>query len=209
MSVAESVLRQLPSEVEESAKRSAVRAPRAEHLRSEPFVSLARQLFFPPNAPARKSVLLVGADASTNTLGLCQNLAKALAETSRETVAIVQPTAAAGQSTREAVEISPGVWQIASGPWCAQSRANAWGHGAPKEIRSFDFWLFCASSRDADLPTFCGLCDAVVLVLTANVTRREVALSTKNLLLQQKAKLVGAILDQRTLPIPESIYRRL
>jgi hypothetical protein len=186
---------------------NAVRAPGPEHLPDQVFASLARQLFFPPNAPARKSVLLVAADTSTNLATICHKLAKTLAKTSRQNVVIVQPTGGFDQGAREAVEVSEGLWQMPSPSWCAQSNPDDWSHGTHKE--RFDFSLVCASTLDGDLPTFCAVCDAAVLVITANVTRREAALSAKNMLMQLRVKLIGAILDRRTFPIPESIYRKL
>ena len=59
------------------------------------------------------------------------------------------------------------------------------------------------------MPSLCNLSEAAVLVLTANITRREAALKAKEQLLRQGVTLLGTVLDQRTMPIPESIYRRL
>ena len=50
--------------------------------------------------------------------------------------------------------------------------------------------------------------DGLVLVLEANSTRREVARRTKETLEAAKVNIVGAVLNNRTFPIPESIYRR-
>jgi Mrp family chromosome partitioning ATPase len=59
------------------------------------------------------------------------------------------------------------------------------------------------------MPSLCNLCEAAVLVLTANITRREAAIKAKEQLLRQGVTLLGTVLDQRTMPIAESIYRRL
>jgi hypothetical protein len=48
-----------------------------------------------------------------------------------------------------------------------------------------------------------------VLVLTANRTRRESALRAREYLLHCNAELLGTVLDERTYPVPEAIYRRL
>jgi hypothetical protein len=79
-----------------------------------------------------------------------------------------------------------------------------------KELRSaFDYFLLSAAINDSQMPSLCNLCEAAVLVLTANITRREAAIKAKEQLLRQGVTLLGTVLDQRTMPIPESIYRRL
>ncbi|PYV47678.1 MAG: hypothetical protein DMG92_15785, partial [Acidobacteria bacterium] len=78
------------------------------------------------------------------------------------------------------------------------------------ELRStFGFFLLSAAVDESDTPALCSLCEAAVLVLTANVTRREAALRAKEQLQRQGVTLLGTVLDQTKLPIPELIYRRL
>jgi Mrp family chromosome partitioning ATPase len=50
--------------------------------------------------------------------------------------------------------------------------------------------------------------DGVVLVLEANVTRRDAAFRAKENLESAGVKLFGVVLNKRTYPIPDSIYRR-
>ena len=51
--------------------------------------------------------------------------------------------------------------------------------------------------------------DGVVMVLKANASRRESARQAIQDLQSGKAKVLGAVLNQRTFPIPDSIYRNL
>jgi Mrp family chromosome partitioning ATPase len=54
-----------------------------------------------------------------------------------------------------------------------------------------------------------GLSDGVVLVLKANSSRRD---STREAIQQfqdANVRVLGAVLNQRTFPIPERIYKRL
>jgi Mrp family chromosome partitioning ATPase len=80
------------------------------------------------------------------------------------------------------------------------------------ELREgFDYVLISAPalSQETDA-TFIGqLADGVVLVVDANRTRRETARRAKEQLESAQLKLLGAVLDQRTFPIPEMLYRRL
>jgi Mrp family chromosome partitioning ATPase len=52
-------------------------------------------------------------------------------------------------------------------------------------------------------------CDGLVLVLTANKTRRLVAAQMKNQLKKAHVPLLGTVLQERRLPVPEGLYRRL
>jgi Mrp family chromosome partitioning ATPase len=50
--------------------------------------------------------------------------------------------------------------------------------------------------------------DGVVMVLKANSSRRESAKKALDELQAARARVLGAVLNQRTFPIPESIYRK-
>jgi Mrp family chromosome partitioning ATPase len=53
------------------------------------------------------------------------------------------------------------------------------------------------------------LSDGVVLVLQGNTTRRESALSVKDSFDAANVRLLGAVLNKRTFPIPQKLYNRL
>jgi Mrp family chromosome partitioning ATPase len=53
------------------------------------------------------------------------------------------------------------------------------------------------------------LVDGAVMVVQANVTRREAAKRVADDLRAASARLLGAVLSNRTFPIPAPIYRRL
>src|SRR5579862_3655113 len=80
------------------------------------------------------------------------------------------------------------------------------------ELReAFDYVLVSAPalSREADA-TFVGqLADGVVLIVEANQTRREIVRRAKDQLESSRVQLLGAVLDQRTFPIPEKLYQKL
>ena len=48
-----------------------------------------------------------------------------------------------------------------------------------------------------------------MLVLEANTTRRITALKAKQALEGHKVRVLGTVLNNRTFPIPESVYRLL
>jgi Mrp family chromosome partitioning ATPase len=80
------------------------------------------------------------------------------------------------------------------------------------ELREvFDYVLISAPAlSDETGATLIGqLADGVVLIVEANSTRRETVRRAKEHLENSRVRLLGAILDQRTFPIPERLYRKL
>ena len=80
------------------------------------------------------------------------------------------------------------------------------------ELReSFDHILISAPalSREAEATFLAQLSDGVVLIVEANQSRREAVRRVKEQFESGKVRLLGAVLDQRTFPIPEKLYRRL
>jgi len=75
----------------------------------------------------------------------------------------------------------------------------------------FDFVLIDvpAVNSHADAVLIGQMTDGLILVLEANFTRRETARSAKEALEATNINLLGAILNNRTFPIPEALYRWL
>jgi capsular exopolysaccharide synthesis family protein len=61
----------------------------------------------------------------------------------------------------------------------------------------------------ADTPLLGKLADGVVLVIQANSTHREAARQAKESLASANVRLLGAVLNKRTFPIPEALYRKI
>jgi protein-tyrosine kinase len=64
-------------------------------------------------------------------------------------------------------------------------------------------------SRYADAVTLGQVTDGFVLVLEANATRREVAQMAADSLRAANIRILGAVLNKRTFPIPTSLYKKL
>jgi hypothetical protein len=206
---------------------TAVPAPRSGTAQNQPTFALMHQLFFPSATLRRTSILLATVDAPSKASTLGEKIAVNLAHFSGGMVGIIESASPSQQSPWESkglpVGFGRGLWQmyssrIAERVW--QIPMALLGHqpneergstcDGLKELRSaFDYFLLSAAINDSGMPSVCNLCDAAVLVITANVTRREAAVKAKEQLLRQGVTLLGTVLDQRTMPIPESIYRRL
>jgi Mrp family chromosome partitioning ATPase len=66
-----------------------------------------------------------------------------------------------------------------------------------------------ALGREAEATFVAQLADGVVLVVEANRSRRETVRRAKEQLEAAQVRILGAVLDQRTFPLPEMLYRRL
>jgi Mrp family chromosome partitioning ATPase len=80
------------------------------------------------------------------------------------------------------------------------------------ELRAeFDYVLIdCPSTNVSNVAMSLGsVVDGVVLVLKANATRKDKAREAVRDLQAAKVKVLGAVLNQRTFPIPDKIYNKL
>jgi Mrp family chromosome partitioning ATPase len=64
-------------------------------------------------------------------------------------------------------------------------------------------------SSHSDAALLGQMADGIILIVEANSTRRENARIAKETLESANVKLLGAILNNRTYPIPEALYRKL
>jgi receptor protein-tyrosine kinase len=80
------------------------------------------------------------------------------------------------------------------------------------ELRSqFDYLVIDAPpiNEYSDAISLGELADGLILVLEANATRRESALRVAETLRSTKIRVIGAVLNKRTFPIPETLYNLL
>lgn len=78
-------------------------------------------------------------------------------------------------------------------------------------LAEFDYVLIDAPPLGGYADTFSvgQLGDGLVLVLEANATRREAAVRVTERLREMGVNILGAVLNKRTFPIPDSLYQRL
>ncbi len=90
-----------------------------------------------------------------------------------------------------------------SGPWLRDRLA---------ELRqTFDYTILYGPPAGpcSEAALLASLCDGMVLVVQANSTRRVTAQRVKEKLHSVNARLLGAVLSERTFPIPETLYKKL
>jgi len=189
----------------------------------DPLALLVRQIFLPGTTFKRRHILFLAADEQTRAADLAKNAALALAELSASKVAIVgdAPMPASRKPPKTATEgtfwrthslaLSDRVSRLPAWLFCESvTQQDPDRRRPPAEFRSvFEYFLLAASPQNSDLPVFTGLSDAAVLVITANSTRKDSALHAKELLVRYKVPLLGVVLIDRVLEIPDAVYRRL
>ena len=227
MSIGAEIWRQIVSRVE-VVPQCEVQEPQAArfvHSVPEPASALVHQLFFPSPQVRRTAVLLAAADAHSKASQICEQVAIALSNSSGEMVGIVESNSSEEPLLlkKRPTNVDRSIWQtcaisvaervrrIPSALVCKDhSKKHDVNGGGLSELRgTFPYFLLSAAIADSEMPWLCNMCDAAVLVVTANVTRKRTALRAKEQVLRHGVTLLGTVLDQRTLPIPESVYRWL
>ncbi len=194
--------------------------------------NLVRQVFLPGwPKPARQVVFCAVEDG--DVAGICLRVSQALAAQIPGNVALVEahlpseaddaygmPTPAfrpAGfRPLRDSARrISSHLWRVPREMFLGENEAGLsveWLPGRLNELRlEFDYTVLhgppAGLCSDAALLGY--LSDGVILVLQANSTRRAAAQRAVQTLQATNARLLGSVLNGRTFPIPEGIYRRL
>ena len=203
----------------------------------EPINAMVQQVFLSPGADAPRTVVFTSTEAGTGCSWVCAHVAEVLASRVAGSVCVVDANLRdPGLHAQFGVENQPGVADCLQHLDPIRSfarplsRPNLWlisgGSGASNpaallsservrlritEMRSnFDFILIDAAAMNLshDAISLGALADGVMLVLKANASRRQTARQAINDLQAGKAKVLGAVLNQRTFPIPEAIYNK-
>jgi Mrp family chromosome partitioning ATPase len=129
---------------------------------------------------------------------------------------LVEATVKPGPIKDFAVRIAGvNLWLLPSGSLVAEARGlfdSDRLRSRMKEVREeFDYVLIDAPPIGSfgDAVLLGQMADGVILVVEANSTRRETARTAKETFEGADVKLLGAVLNNRTFPIPEALYRKL
>ena len=214
------------------------RLPNDESAIREEALKLVQRVFLLPSAEGRRAVVFCDVDAGKGSSWVSARAAEALAGQVEGSVCLVDANLRSPRLHKHfGVSSDRGLSDalLDTGPIRNFARrllgANLWlvvcGSGAadslavlkPDRLQSrlaelraeFDYVLIDAPPVRlyTDALLVGQSTDGVVLVVEANSTRREAAHRAKMILEAANVKLLGAVLNNRTFPIPESIYRRL
>lgn len=224
---------------ESSRTASAVAPKAAHTAAHDEIARLVHRVFLSrPYGEAHKAVIFCGIDSGAGCSWVCAKAAELLATRGTGRVCAVDGNLrSASLHVYFGTEIGPGLaesmrqtepiedflhatssdqlWLMTAG------KAATEPNGALNQARlrerfaelrhKFDFLLIDAPAiaRYSDALILGQLGDGVVLVIASNRTRRETARVAKNNFEDLDIPVLGAVLNQRTYPIPEAVYRRL
>ena len=206
------------------------------HLASEEEAKIVETVFL-KNAAARKTVVFTSPDRGAGCSCVVARIARSLAEQVPDSVCIVDAnlrwpaihdlfcldntsgllqTFAKDRPLRDCAQQiqDTNLWVLPSGGILEDSdlfTSEIVKTRFEELSRSFDFVLIdtVAMNVSPDAGVLGQLSDGVVLVLAAHSTTRDSALNTKVLLDSANVPIEGAVLNKRTYPIPDKVYRYL
>lgn len=209
-----------------------------ESLAQQEEIKLVERVFLGPEAGSNRVILFSGIDKAEGGARVCAQAAQTLAARVQGTICILDGDLQSRSLQRHfQIQNTPGLFEstLQSAPIrrFAQPLAfgNLWmitgsGDGANAQAplnservrvrfdelrRQFDYVLVNAPSVGtiAHLASFAQLSDGVIFVVEANSTRRETTKQFKESLEELRVRVLGVVLNDRTFPIPESVYRKL
>ena len=208
--------------IREQARPKVVPANSA--VRDDQIHALAQQLFFRPQSAPMHHVGFATVEASTETAKLCLDLARAVADLSRYDVGLIDahqdasplqtrlqiPTPARAETTWP---IGRRLWMVPRQSWLPESsgqRVTDHNLSRLQELMTdFDFSILWCPPVSWVTASIGQICDGLVLVLTANKTRRLVAAQVRDQLSNAQVPLLGTVLTERRFPVPQGLYRSL
>lgn len=198
-------------------------------------VKLVQKLFLSPQGVRR--VVFSGTEPGCGCSWMLARVAEELASQGRGTVCVVDCNLRSpGLHQQFGMQNHHGLSDALMGPGPIREYVHRWSRnlwmvscgGSPEsgvsmlgsermrarmsELRmTFDFVLIDAAplSTCNDAIVLGALNDGVVLTLKANSSRRETARNALHELQTANVKVLGAVLNQRTFPIPEALYKKL
>jgi Mrp family chromosome partitioning ATPase len=208
--------------IREKVQREAVSPAASVH--DEQIHALVQQLFFRPAPTPVRHVGFAPVEASTATATLCLEVARALAEEERYDVGLIDahpdsvpletqlqiPSPKRAEATWP---IAPRLWMVPRQSWLPDADGRRLTDQNLSRLREltteFDFSILWCAPVSWLTASIGQTCDGLVLVLTANKTRRLVAAQIKGQLRKAHVPLLGTVLAERRFPVPKGLYRSL
>ncbi len=209
-------------EARAQSQRKAV--PGTISVHDEQIHALVQQLFFRHESGPVRHAGFAPVEASTATAALCLDVAKALAEEGRYDVGLIdahpdgmllqtQLQIASPNRAEATWPIAPRLWMAPRQSWLGDAggrRITDQNLSRLRELTAeFDFSILWCAPVSWLTASIGRSCDGLVLVLTANKTRRLVAAQVKDQLRKAQVPVLGTVLAERRFPVPQGLYRSL
>ena len=220
-----------------SRTRSAYKDPKREAIAHEEELKLVRRVFLAEEG-SPQMVLFSGFERNTGCASICIHAAEILAAQTGGSVCLVdmgfrapslheycgvrnerglaEALAESAPIQEFAQQLSPAnLWMIPTGYGAAQLNSVSVAERLRvrmEELRKvFQYVVVHAGSLwlNAEAMLISKWTDGVVLILEAHSTRRDTARRIKESLAAANAGVLGVVLNNRTYPIPETLYSRL
>jgi hypothetical protein len=218
-----------PKEAVPEERRFPAPAPwNKETFADEQIRGLVRQVFSPGLNPPVQQVVFSSVEHETDVRSLCTWVGKVLALEKPAEIAVIDETEVSLERSSSradfeahsqyrtmpirqlATRIHKNVWWVpprsASPDTCHRPSLSAY---MAELRREFEYSIVAApaSTTSSVALEMARFADGIILVLSAQHTRRTTALKVKNAL--GRVRLLGTVLSDREFPMPASIYRRL
>jgi len=207
-------------------------------LSREEETKLVQRLFLLPGTASPHTVVFLGVEQGNGCSWVCARAAETLAAQRVGSVCVVDANMRSpslhqyfgilnGKGLAEAVFQrgslrkytkqlpAENLWLLTSGSLISDPHALLSSDGLRSRIEelraTFDYVLIDAPPVNSytDATLLGRFADGVVLVVEADATRREAAQKAKESLEDAGLRLLAAVLNKRTFPIPETIYQKL
>ncbi len=179
---------------------------------------LVQRVFLSSEPAPRRQVLFSSVDEYGGATEVSSLAARLLAEQGGRSVCLVdahtshpRPANRPGAGRAMAQPIGTNLWQVDCGQLVEVSALNAQKEQLIRLRGEYDYVLVDAPSiGHSEAAVVLGsMVDGVILVLRAGKTRRIAARRAKQMLEEAGVTVLGAVLWDRTFPVPEAIYRRI
>ena len=201
-----------------------------ENFAREQIRGLVRQVFFSSAASPVRQVVFSAVDADTDVRSICRKVGEALALETAENIAVAgnfpqllhKPGNAASSPdpatdrdahpAQNAILHRPNLWLVPLADYEAAAPSTAALHSRLCKLRAeFAYSVVEAPSvgMSNEATTIAQLADGIILILSAERTRRARAFTIKERLEAARVRILGTVLSDREFPMPEGIYRRL
>jgi capsular exopolysaccharide synthesis family protein len=206
-----------------------------DRVTQEEMLRLVQGIFLSPGAAASRLVMFAGVDSGNGCSHVCAQAAEVLASNVTGSVCLVDANLRTPSlpeffgvtnhhgltdSLRTSGSIRgfaknlrlPNLWLLSCGSLAADSSVLINSELMKTRIaelrKEFDYVLIDSPPLNtySDGIVLGQLSDGLVMVLEANATRREAALRVADGLRAKQVRVLGAVLNKRTFPIPDSLY---
>ena len=198
-----------------------------ENFAREEIRRLVRQMFGAAAPGLRRQIVFSAIDPETDVDGVCRRVGEALALETSADIAVVGTFRGESNVPERyessddmkkqytplhliAKQIRRNLWlvPIEENKQCSTTFLRAYLGEVRREFE-YSIVQSPAAGESNQAAAMAQFADGIVLVLSAQRTRRAAALKIKQALAEAQVRLLGAVLSDREFPLPEALYRRL